>query len=460
MICKNCGKENTEGVKFCMACGQPMPEVTPAAEAGEQNQQVNSQPMGQPAAVSGMPTAVTGQQGGQFGAANGAQANIPGAPGGMPTGQPMQPNGMPVGPMGQPMQPNGMPVGPMGQPMQPNGMHGMPGGRPMQTGPMYQVPPMQAVPSAQPKKGNSGVKALIIIIVVLLLLCVGILATLGISKRMKENKFNNLLETAEECMEDGDYEEAVDYYLDALEINADNKDAINGLTDAYVDWAYALAADGDYEGALEVLENADSQAAKKRIKAAIEEIEAAMVSGGYNWSDADFVMQGSESVTVENGGMMFVEGDWTGYINTITYYTEEFEEGLATARGLEVGMTLADYQSLYPVENGYAIWEENYTNYGYTTYMEAYTGQSAREMYEDGADDVWLDLGWCKEDGAWRIMTDMEVRDTWFCDAPLRDYGEIVILSVNFNYNDKIQCIYIYHVPYDDVWVEYQDWAD
>lgn len=491
MFCKKCGTENAEGVKFCTSCGAPMSEE-PVAEAVQPEEAsggapnngmptvpgaVNEgpMPMGQPG---GAPVAQGGTPGGMPGGApgvtpNGIPTNIPAyggtqgvTPGGMPNGMPGMPgayNGMQGGTQGGipgNMQgnvpgnvPGNMPGGmPNGMPM------GMPGSAPMQSGPMYQMPPM-AIPPAQPKKSGGGVKALIIIIVVLLLICVGVLAAIGISKRMKQNKLDNYIETAEEYIRKENYQEAIYSYQDALEIDEENSDAINGMTDAYIDWAYSLAADGKYEEALDVLENADSRAKKKRISTAIEEIEAAMVVGNAEWSEADFVFTSdSESITVSLGH----------YFRVNTYYDEsyladyygdydEYDDLFATSRGLAPGMTLKDYINLYDLQPDYAVWERYSGDNGeYTSFMN-YTGQSAYEMY-DGYVNVWLDTGYCKENGQWRILEDWEIRDIWFCDAPLSDYDEVVILSVNVYENDIIWDISMEHFTYDEHWVYWQDW--
>ncbi|MCH5270060.1 MAG: zinc-ribbon domain-containing protein [Lachnospiraceae bacterium] len=480
MFCKNCGTENAEGVKFCTSCGAPMSEET-AAETAQPEEAFNGGMPTAPGAVNGIPMPM-GQPGGQPVVQGGMQGNMQGnMPGNMPGG--MQPN-MPYGgaqggaPGGMPGgAPNGMPNSMPGMPGAYNGMQGgmqgsmpgnmpggmpmgMPGSAPMQSGPMYQMPPM-AVPPAQPKKSGGGVKALIIIIVVLLLVCVGVLAAMGISKRMKQNKLDNCIETAKEYILKEDYKAAISSYQDALEIDEENSDAINGMTDAYVDWAYSLAAEGKYEEALDVLENADSRAKKKKISTAIEEIEAAMMVGSSEWTEADFVFTSdSESITVSLGH----------YFRVNTYYEEsyladyygnydDFDELFVTSRGLAPGMTLNDYINLYDLQPGYAVWERYSGDNGeYTSFMN-YTGQSGYEMY-DGYVNVWLDTGYCKENGQWRILEDWEVREIWFCDAPLNDYDEVVILSVNVYENDIIWDISMEHFTYDEDWVYWQDWAD
>ena len=477
MFCKKCGGQNDEGVKFCTFCGAPMEEdstVTPAQPMGQPMDQSGEMPganNGMPGPMNGAPgQPPMGQPGGQFSAANGMPGGIPGpmngAPGQPPMGQPggqfSAANGMPGG---MPGAMPGAPGQPMGQPQPgvyagapgnmpggaPNGMQGMPGARPMQSGPMYQMPPMQAIPPAQPKKSGGAVKAVIIVIVVLLLLCVGILAAIGFSKSAKQKKINGYIETAEQSRKDEKYQAAINSYQDALEMDERNEDALEGLTDTYVEWANSLADDGDYEEALEVLESADSRADKKTIKAAKEDIEAAKTG----LSAKDFVVTGSRDIEVTLNTVLFIEDNWTLIGDIITYDSEQFDEDFATSRGLKLGMSLSDYEKLYPVEEGYALWEV-FDADGYTDGVY-YTGQDVRELYEDFV-DIWLDLAWVKEDGKWKLLSNNEVGNIWFCEASFSKYDEIMFLSVNIDPSEKIQCIYMYHVNYDDDWVAFQDW--
>ena len=516
MFCEKCGKENKEGMNFCEACGAPLTQ--PAGQEAvteEKTQEQENMPNGAPAGeapmggtpmggtpVNGAPMGGTPIGGTPMGGApmNGAPmggtpmggAPMNGAPmGGAPmNGAPM--NGMPMGgtpmsgaPMGgAPM--NGMPMGgtpmggapmngaPMGgapmngAPMNGAPMNGMPmGARPMQTGPVYQMPPMQAVPPAKPaKKKGGGVKILIILIVILLVVCAGILVFIGLNKRAKQAKIDGYLQSAEEKADDGDYESAIEDYVQVLDLDADNKQAVNDMTGVYVQWTDELVLQGRYEEALDVLENADSRAKKKTLEELKEEVEAAMTApaGGSQWADADFTF------VSETDGSVILSLGHTFRVNT--YYEESYLSDysgdhdtyystFATARGLEPGMTRDEYVSLYGLEEGYAVWEKYTGEDGEYTSFAEYTGQSADEIYEDSnVANVWLDIGYCMEGGEWRLLEDWEVRDIWFCDAPMGDYEEVVILSVNLYEDDRVYDISMEYFTYDDNWVTWQDWAE
>ncbi|MGN1148597.1 MAG: hypothetical protein ACI4TB_09255, partial [Lachnospiraceae bacterium] len=358
-------------------------------------------------------------------------------------GQPMA--GMPV--QGQPMA--GMPV--QGQPMP---------GMPMQGQPMPYAQSMPQIPPAQPagKKGNGAVKVVVILIVILLLICLGVLAFMLLNKGMNNRKVQTLMNTADEYLDNSSYRLAIDTYLDVLELDPENADAISGLTDAYVEWAESYAEDGDYEAAIDLLENADSQAKAKTLEKTIEELQAS-VKG--DWSDADLIFQ-SDSDTVEAAlGYAFITYDDGSYLTDYSDgYYETYYGDFSTSKGLELGMLIEDYVELYDIKEGFAVWEVYSGDENEYTGFREYTGQSPAEMYDGENNNVWLDIGFCKENGEWKQLMDYEVRDVWFCDADLDDYDECVVFAVNFDSWGEVVGISLEHFAYDENWVEWQDWAD
>ncbi len=465
MVCNKCGNENVTGTKFCIFCGQPLAEAAPVAEP-----QVTETPVQENAVPESTPMQNNGMQGGAP-MPNGAPMQNNMMPNGAPmNGAPMQNNMMPGGapmqggiPMGNPMQ------RPMGAPMQggipmgnPGG--GIPVGRPVGN-PMGGPYAMGAVPPANPPQKKGGAAKIVIILLILLILVgVGVVAFVFISKNAETKKINEALQTAQELAEDGSYQDAEEAYLEVLEMQSDNTEAIDGLTANYIAWADDYVADGDYEGALAVLEEADSQAKRKTIKEAIAEIEEAIasqtVAAGSDFSDADLVFIGSsDNQPVELDHAIIVYSDVTYYTEYATGNYDEYAEEYSTARGLELGMTLDDYLALYNVEEGYAIWELYSGSENEYTSFAAYEGQDPADMYYD-YNNAWLDIGYCKEDGEWRQLEDWEVQDTWFCDAYLDDYEEVVVFAVNFDEWGEVTGISLEYFTYDEGWVEWQGWAE
>lgn len=179
------------------------------------------------------------------------------------------------------------------------------------------------------------------------------------------------------------------------------------------------------------------------------------------WTDADLVFQsGSDKVEVETDYAFIVYED----VSYLTDYSdgsyEEIADEFATARGLELGMTLDDYKKLYKVMKGYAVWEL-YTgdNNEYTSFEE-YNNQTLSEMYNGTNNNVWLDIGFYKEGGNWKPLKDYEVQNVWFCDAEMDDYEEAVVFAVNFDKWGQICGISLEHFTYDEAWAEWQGWVD
>lgn len=179
------------------------------------------------------------------------------------------------------------------------------------------------------------------------------------------------------------------------------------------------------------------------------------------WADADLDFKSaSETVTVKKDHAFITYNDVAYYTDYSDGSYEEYSEAFATNRGLEIGMTVEDYAKLYSVKPGYAVWElYSGSNNEYTSFAE-YTNQDPSEMYDGTYGNVWLDLGFAKEDGKWRVLRDYEVQNVWFCDADFDDFDEVVVFAVNFDKWGEIQGFSIEHFTYDEVWDTWQGWAD
>ncbi|MCH5274703.1 MAG: hypothetical protein J1E65_02595 [Lachnospiraceae bacterium] len=183
------------------------------------------------------------------------------------------------------------------------------------------------------------------------------------------------------------------------------------------------------------------------------------------FSDDELVFKGSEDIEVELNHIIFVDedeiGEYTEYYGMFVDDYKSYEETFATSRGLEIGMSLDDYKKLYNIKYGYAVWE--LITYDSYTYLDYYTNQETSDMYNDKTIDVktlWLDLGWYKDGGSWKAMTDEEFMSVWFCEADLDDYDEVAILSVYLDDYEEVGAMYLYHFTYDDDWVMFQGWAE
>lgn len=183
-------------------------------------------------------------------------------------------------------------------------------------------------------------------------------------------------------------------------------------------------------------------------------------SGSKKWTGKDFIFNsGSEQVAVKKDHAFIVyEG-----ISYLTQYSdgsyEEYASEYETNRGLKLGMTLNDYKKLYPVVKGYAVWElYSGSENEYTSFAE-YNNQNPSDMYDD-SNNVWLDIGFCKEGNNWRALKDFEIQNVWFCDAEYSEYEEAVVFAVNFDKWGQVVGISLEYFTYDESWTEWQGWPD
>ncbi|HKM34823.1 MAG TPA: hypothetical protein VJY54_08780 [Lachnospiraceae bacterium] len=180
-----------------------------------------------------------------------------------------------------------------------------------------------------------------------------------------------------------------------------------------------------------------------------------------NWTDEDFTFTSdSEKVEVPLGKAFIVYEE----VSYLTSYTdgsyEEYESEYATNRGLKLGMTFDEFTKLYNVMNGYAVWEIYTGDSNEYTNFDVYTNQAPSEMYDGTNNNVWLDLGFYKENGKWKQLKDVEVQDVWFCDANYDDYDEVVVFGVNFDKWGQVAGISEEHFSYDEDWSIWQGWTE
>ena len=206
---------------------------------------------------------------------------------------------------------------------------------------------------------------------------------------------------------------------------------------------------------------------KKRLLAAV--LACAMMLGltacsglsSSKWTENDFTFKGSEDeITLKEGRELLVYEDVTYVRKYSDGSYDQYDEEYETQRGLTLGMELSDYKKHYNVVKGYAVWEIYSGDDGMYTSFAEYNNEDPDDMYGSDVTNVWLDLGFYKQDGKWVAMQDVEVQNIWFCEEDQDDYDECVILSVNLSADGEIIGLGCNHFSYDDEWVEWQAWAE
>lgn len=187
------------------------------------------------------------------------------------------------------------------------------------------------------------------------------------------------------------------------------------------------------------------------------------------WTDDDLIMRdGSDEIEVKEGCVYYgfedvsYLDDYEAYVDGDDDYEEEYDEEFATNRGLELGMEFEDYDKLYSLVEGYAVWEVITGEYGEYTEFAPYDGEDMEEIYDEYSHEdypnIWLDLGYYKEDGKWVMMEDTDLQDVWFCQADEDDFKEVAILSVNMDEDGEIIGICLSHINYNEDWEIWQSW--
>ncbi len=108
-------------------------------------------------------------------------------------------------------------------------------------------------------------------------------------------RLNQSLSLANRYLEELDYEQAIAYFEEAIEIDPKSDEAYLGLTEAY-------AARGDYESAIEALEEGIEQTGSEELKAYLEEIlaeqEAVQAADEAEEEDTEAIAENTEDTEV------------------------------------------------------------------------------------------------------------------------------------------------------------------
>lgn len=110
------------------------------------------------------------------------------------------------------------------------------------------------------------------ILIITLLVVIGIV---GINARsaQRQREYDGHVEAAEKYLTELDYEQAIAEYMLALEIEPDNEEALNALEQTYLDYAQNLVDAGDYEKAVNIMEEGYERIGRESFSNKIEEIQ-------------------------------------------------------------------------------------------------------------------------------------------------------------------------------------------
>lgn len=111
--------------------------------------------------------------------------------------------------------------------------------------------------------------ALLLIIAAVIAVIVG----MNVQSAQKKNEYHAHIEAAEKYLTELDYEQAIAEYTLALEIEPNAEEVLNGLEKTYLAYADALADAGEYEKAIEILNEGYAQTGRESLQEKLAQIQ-------------------------------------------------------------------------------------------------------------------------------------------------------------------------------------------
>jgi tetratricopeptide (TPR) repeat protein len=136
----------------------------------------------------------------------------------------------------------------------------------------FDVPVSSAVQTIEYKKSKKGgLIALLSVLIVMLIAVVGFGSYIILSGNNGESKYDKLLSKAQESMDNEDYESAIEYYLQAIEIEDEDADMYSFLSEAY-------QLNDDMEKAVATLEKGVENTNSKKLQRKLERLNEQLAS--------------------------------------------------------------------------------------------------------------------------------------------------------------------------------------
>lgn len=110
------------------------------------------------------------------------------------------------------------------------------------------------------------------IVVIILAVAIGIVG-INVHSAQRQREYGSHIEAAEKYLTELDYEQAIVEYTLALEIEPNQEEVRNVLEQTYLDYAQSLADAGEYEKAVEVLEEGYAQIGRESLRERMEELK-------------------------------------------------------------------------------------------------------------------------------------------------------------------------------------------
>jgi tetratricopeptide (TPR) repeat protein len=123
------------------------------------------------------------------------------------------------------------------------------------------------------------------LLVIVLIVAVGIV-DFNVRSAQRRKEYNGHVEAAEKYLTELDYEQAIAEYTLALEIEPKSEEMLNALEQIYLDYAQSLVDIGDYEKAVNVLEEGYERTDREELYKEIQEILVSVIRINVGIQDA------------------------------------------------------------------------------------------------------------------------------------------------------------------------------
>ena len=149
----------------------------------------------------------------------------------------------------------------------------------------YEIPPLPPIPNARkedlkPKKKSSKGKLIAIISIICVILIGAAAAVFIIMQNNRNNVLSDQISIGEKYLSEEKYDDAIDAFKKAIELDPNNPELYTKLADAYI-------GKGDFENAIKTLEDGYNKTNDKNIKKKLDALKNS--SGGITASQGDAI---------------------------------------------------------------------------------------------------------------------------------------------------------------------------
>ena len=116
-------------------------------------------------------------------------------------------------------------------------------------------------------------KSIKIALLLIMAAVIAVIVGMNVRSAWKEKEYHTHIEAAEKYLTELDYEQAIAEYTLALEIEPNAEEVLNGLEKTYLAYADALLEAGDYEKAIQILNEGYAQTGRESLQEKLAQIQ-------------------------------------------------------------------------------------------------------------------------------------------------------------------------------------------